>query len=377
MERVKTCYKLADRVICDLSGGKDSGSCVEVALIAARELGRPLIVRYFDEELMMPDLEAYLMRMRERSLADGDWEFRWYAFERAERLGWDGREWRIFDSRCPGAWIRQPPAFAVREIPGGRPGVLRGWERFESDEARAHMPASTCVIGGRRIAENPTRAMLTKTRGWYLSPYGKLPYARACPIFDWSNQEVWQAIRARGWDWNRHYLKLWRAGVGRNYLRHGLGTGLQGTKTMHLMRRIAPEVYARAVVRLPAIELCERYGESALMGAGAMHPDAPPVTAESILAALRRLGDGEIRKSTKTSLRNYVRKCLTQRMPIDPRQVYRIAARGDGDVRRLSGRLGFDLRTKALAAGHYQAKNAGATVNRVKAAVGVQRREGG
>ena len=368
--RVERCYSLADRVAVQFSGGKDSGACVECALIAARRLGRRLIVRYYDEEYLLPETEAYLVRMRDRALADGDWDFEWLCIERTEAQGWDGQPWRVWDARCPDAWIRDRPPWSVR-------GSVRGGEGSMEDcviqDARSHQPRVTCSIIGRRGQESAARQMLASSRGWYLPPNAERPYARAHPVDDWPTEGLWAAYREMGWDWNRHYLWLWRAGAKKAQLRVGMPTGLQAVEMPPLIRKVAPDLYRRSVLRLPAYELTERYGASAVMGWGAALDGRPELTLEAIEKAVGALDDGQIRKTTKAALRNYVRRCLSRRARIDPMVLYRIALRGDTAQRRLSLSMGRDVHKSATDAGHFHGRSESAIVGRIKAAAKAQR----
>lgn len=55
VDRMETLYAQGHRILISFSAGKDSGTCLEVCLIAARKTGRlPVEVVMRDEEVMYP-----------------------------------------------------------------------------------------------------------------------------------------------------------------------------------------------------------------------------------------------------------------------------------------------------------------------------------
>lgn len=55
LDRLELLYRAGHRVVVSFSGGKDSGICLEMALIAAANTGRlPVEVVMRDDEVMVP-----------------------------------------------------------------------------------------------------------------------------------------------------------------------------------------------------------------------------------------------------------------------------------------------------------------------------------
>lgn len=66
-ERIRHIYQTYDKVVISYSGGKDSTCVLELAIQVAGELGKlPVNVLFFDEEVLMPETEAMVMRTRAR-----------------------------------------------------------------------------------------------------------------------------------------------------------------------------------------------------------------------------------------------------------------------------------------------------------------------
>lgn len=74
VERMVILYEKGHRVVVSFSGGKDSGVCVEICVIAARLTGHlPVEVIMRDEEIMFPGTFEYAERMAQRDDVDFHW----------------------------------------------------------------------------------------------------------------------------------------------------------------------------------------------------------------------------------------------------------------------------------------------------------------
>lgn len=66
-ERICHVYDTYDVVVVSYSGGKDSTCTLELTIEVARELDKlPVNVLFFDEEVLLPETEAMVLRTRER-----------------------------------------------------------------------------------------------------------------------------------------------------------------------------------------------------------------------------------------------------------------------------------------------------------------------
>src|SRR5262245_28576537 len=112
LDRLTSLYAEGHRLVVSFSAGKDSGVCLELAILAARTTGRlPVDVVMRDEEIMYPGTFEYA----ERVAARPEVRFRWLiahqpivnVFDRLSPYFW------TFDPLLPPEeWVRQPPAFA-------------------------------------------------------------------------------------------------------------------------------------------------------------------------------------------------------------------------------------------------------------------------
>lgn len=74
LNRLASLFEAGHRVVVSFSAGKDSGVCLELALMVAREYGAlPLSVVMRDEEIMFPGTFEYADRVAQRPEVDFHW----------------------------------------------------------------------------------------------------------------------------------------------------------------------------------------------------------------------------------------------------------------------------------------------------------------
>ena len=108
VKRMLEQYEGGHRIVVSLSGGKDSGVCLEICIIAATLTGRlPVEACYRDEEIAYPGTIEYLLRQAERPEVDLTWVVAGQpipnAFDRESPYWW------VFDPLVsPDDWVRKP-----------------------------------------------------------------------------------------------------------------------------------------------------------------------------------------------------------------------------------------------------------------------------
>lgn len=259
INRIKTHYEQGDRVIVAFSGGKDSTVCLELARIAARETGRlPVEVVMRDEEIMLPGTFEYC----ERIAADPEIDFHWvYAcqpiinvFNREQPYWW------VFDPLLPPeAWVRQPPEYAYR-IP-----ELDIQQLITATKFPAEPGANTVKVMGLRVSESARRLLGLHSSGGYLTRTDPHGVQSARPIYDWTDGDVWKAIRDGKWDYNTAYNAMARTGRAPSMMRIAPPTmSVAGIKDLELARITWPSWFDRICQRLPGLRTAAQYGRRAV-----------------------------------------------------------------------------------------------------------------
>ena len=177
LDRFIKMYKEGHRVVIAFSAGKDSGVCLELAILAARETGRlPVEVVMRDEEIMLPGTFEYAERTAERPEVDFNWIIANQPiiniFNRREPYFW------VFDPLLsPDEWVRKPPKIA-RHIKEQNIEALINREQYPPDEGK-----TLIVALGLRCSESINRKAGLISSGSYLTKL-KEGQRRYRPIYD-------------------------------------------------------------------------------------------------------------------------------------------------------------------------------------------------
>ncbi|MFH1141639.1 MAG: phosphoadenosine phosphosulfate reductase family protein [Chloroflexota bacterium] len=111
-ERIRHVYETYDRVVVSYSGGKDSTCVLELAIQVAGEMGKlPVNVLFFDEEVLLPETEAMVMRTRERPEIDLKWVCGQVHYWDASSN--ESPHWVTWDLTKKDLWVREPPPLAL------------------------------------------------------------------------------------------------------------------------------------------------------------------------------------------------------------------------------------------------------------------------
>jgi predicted phosphoadenosine phosphosulfate sulfurtransferase len=256
-ERLRDHYRAGDRLVISISGGKDSTVIMELAIEVAREEGLlPVEVITRDEEIMYPGTFEYLERVAQRNEVSMNWVIAGQPIINAYNRYYP--YWWVFDPEQEDKWVRRPPSFA-QYIPEQNIAGMTTTTRFPTPNrliAVIGLRADESLTRANRIAS--TRTALTK----HPSAYGAYNLA---PIYDWTDEDVWKAIRDKGWDYNRAYNELFQVGVHKKRLRIAPPSMSQGMDLLKYALRLWPSWFDKADQRIPGIRTVARFGKRALM----------------------------------------------------------------------------------------------------------------
>jgi predicted phosphoadenosine phosphosulfate sulfurtransferase len=260
VDRMAALYKAGHRMVVSFSGGKDSCCTLEICIIAAREAGRlPVEVVLQDEEVAYPGTYEY----SERIAARPEVKFHWFVmcqpminiFNRKQPYFW------CFDPYLkPEEWVRQPPAFAER-IPHIDISMMTIPERFPPPEGKG-----LYAVIGLRTQESRGRLYGLHQSGGYITAPNSMGVRSARPIYDWSDGDVWKAIKDNQWDYNHAYDTLFTMGVRPQMLRVAPPTmNAGGINTLQIAAAAWPRWFERVCTRLPGVRTAAQFGKRVVL----------------------------------------------------------------------------------------------------------------
>ena len=269
-ERFLYLYENYDHVTVGFSGGKDSTTCLNLAIEAARKTGRlPVDAFSFDEEAIPPETVEYL----ERIANNPDVNLKWYCVPIKHRNACSDEQpyWYPWAPEDEHKWVRPLPATAITDFPGFRRTDIQ-------DLLTAMYPPSMGTVAnvlGIRTQESMTRyRSIASKRGdfaWIASREGHI--VKMNPIYDWKTEDVWRAPHVLGWDYNRAYDLMEKAGVPRSMQRCSPAFGEQPIRRLYTYKICWPELWAKMCDRLPGVATAARYANTELYGVGVKTED--------------------------------------------------------------------------------------------------------
>lgn len=250
-------YQQGHRLVVSVSGGKDSTCCTELAILAARAAGRlPVEVVIRDEEIMFPGTYEYVERLAARPEVNMTWLVAHQpiinAFDREQPYFW------VCDPLLdPEEWVRQPPAWHTKIEQIDIRAIVNPQLFPPPPGLELH------AVLGLRAEESRGRMMGLHSSGGYLTkpnvPWG---VRNVRPIYDWTDGDVWLAIKKNEWDYSDAYNVMHRLGLKARDLRTSPPTmNPAGGDTLRRVGAVAwPGWFNRVCARLPSVRTYARYG---------------------------------------------------------------------------------------------------------------------
>ncbi len=259
INRLVEVYQEGHTLVVSMSGGKDSGCCLELAVIAAEMTGNlPVNACIQDEEIAYPGTFEYV----ERIAARPEVNFKWFVcrqpmvnvFNRAAPYFW------CFDEALdPEEWVRQPPWDIVTENPEQNIESIVHPKWFPVAEGK-----NLIDVVGLRVAESSKRMLGLVSSGGHLtkvSRRGGENFQKIRPIYDWIDGDIWRAVRDNGWDYNKAYDVMTRMGVPRSQLRIGPPTiTIHSAEKLRMASRAWPRWFDRVCRRLHGVRQAAQFG---------------------------------------------------------------------------------------------------------------------
>lgn len=263
LARLIDLYQSPHRVVISFSGGKDSTVLLELAIKAARSVGRlPIDVSMLDEEIIADRTVEYVLRVANRPEVRFHWIYDIQAYanllDRTHPFFW------TFDPLCPDQWVHPLPTIAKRIDLDNTDGRIAPSSFPHPQGVENGGDIELYQVAGVRAQESPGRLVGTVSRGGHISKQLSENGSRSVwPLYDWTTADVWRAIVENKWAYNRAYDDMLRAGVSKRHLRLGPPTmTVVGIKLLPLLAKAWPNWFAKLGTRLPSVRSALTYRDN-------------------------------------------------------------------------------------------------------------------
>ena len=213
IERLEYLYDEFDEVVVSFSGGKDSTTILNLALMVAEKKNKlPVTVMFIDQEAEWRAVIEYVRRVMADPRVNPHWLqipiklFNATSMDSPWLHCWSDNE----------KWMREKEQISIKKN-------VYGTDRFHSvfpKYLKHHYPEkSIALLGGVRAEESPNRrAGLTVGQTYKHITYGKVYDQKRNHyvfnfIYDWTYKDIWKAIHNNGWDYCKIYDEFYRYGI--------------------------------------------------------------------------------------------------------------------------------------------------------------------
>lgn len=259
--RLRKVYEEGHRVVVAFSAGKDSGVCLELAIMAARDTGRlPVEAMLRDDEIYYPGTAEFALRSYERK----EVRLHWLSSRNATANVYN-REipyYWVYDERLSSdKWVRQPPHFIEWTTNNINLYTIINSTQFPPEPGKL-----LCAVVGIRAQESMKRLYtIHSIKGSRSFAPDDPQVFNIYPIYDWSDGDVWKSIADNKWDYNEAYDVLNKMGVPRAKQRIAQAAMTHiGTEVLQVAAHAWPRWFDKVSDRLPGIRQVVYYGDRVL-----------------------------------------------------------------------------------------------------------------
>jgi len=227
----------------------------------ARERGRlPLPVFFLDQEAEWTSTIDVVRDI----MYDPDVKPLWFQMpiyiENA--ASFDVKYLKCWDPEAEADWMREKDPISIKENTFGTPWFLY---LFDPIFEQLYPNQKVAVISGVRCEESPSRLMGLTARATYkwvtwaskLTPNQFTFY----PLYDWSYTDVWRAIHANKWPYNRVYDLHYQYGTPVKNMRVSNLHHETAVRDLFLLQEMDRDLYEKLCARLPGADTAGKLGK--------------------------------------------------------------------------------------------------------------------
>lgn len=280
-ERLKYIFDEFDNIYVSFSGGKDSGLLLNLVMKYMRQhnITRRIGLMHQDFEAQYTATTEYVTRMFDR-YADG-MDAYWLCLPMGSKTALSNYElyWYPWDDEKRDIWVREMPQnkwvvnlqnnpFDFYKHKMLQEDLYRQFSRWYRDKNGG---GKTVSLIGMRCDESLHRynAVINKKyaykgKNWISQTYKNV--WTASPLYDWTVEDVWTANGKFGFDYNRLYDLMYKAGLSISQMRVASPFNEWATQALNMYRVIEPAVWAKLVGRVQGANFAAIYGSTKAMG---------------------------------------------------------------------------------------------------------------
>lgn len=259
-KRIRWMFEEFDRICVNVSGGKDSTVCFEMAYRIAEEMGElPINILWIDQEAEYQSTVDLVRGWMERDGVNPIWlqvpvkMTNATSDEENYLLCWNPDE--------EDNWVHEKNDMAIHE---NTYGTRRFYEMFEEglyhEVADARDDVTVGAIGGVRAEESPNRYLgMTNHNTHKGVTYGKEAdydnIKTIYPIYDWTYSDVWKYIHENDTDYNDVYDAQYSHGVNVRDMRVSNLNHASGIRHLFWLQEFEPDTWNALEDRLDGVHM--------------------------------------------------------------------------------------------------------------------------